>query len=237
MNILLISKDNKIIELLKEHNVKRVIEYEEIINTTKEEYDAIILDSFSKINLIKILKNYKNKNNLRKTIIIDNIRLYSYNLSNSRYQVFTIIDNIDLEDNISFYLEEILSNKGSYNKNKSDIYQDISTILKRLGISPDKSGFHYLRKAVYECFLNPELITNMKNKLYPILEETFNTNKIDLERNMRYSIEIGFRKSEYDFTDKLFSNTLYIEQTKPKCTEFIAIVVEELLYMHNKTMY
>ena len=37
MNILLISKDNKIIELLKEHNVKRVIEYEEIINTTKEE--------------------------------------------------------------------------------------------------------------------------------------------------------------------------------------------------------
>jgi len=237
MNILLVSKDSKTIKLLEKNNVKRILEYEEIINATAQEYDAIILDSFSKINLIKVLNNYKNKNNLRKTIIIDNIHLYSYNLSNSRYQVFAVIDKIDLEDNIFFYLEELLSNKGSYNKNKSDIYQDISIILKRLGISPDKSGFHYLRKAIYECFINPNLITNMKNELYPILEETFNTDKIDIERNMRYSIEIGFKKSEYDFTDKLFSNTLYIEQTKPKSTELIAIVVEELLYMHNKTVY
>ena len=237
MKILLISNDENIINLLKNNNIIKSTDYDEIIKLLKEQYDIIIIDSFTEINILKLLNNYSHKEDLEKTIIIDNIRLHSYNLSNCRYQVYTIINTININNDLLYYIEEINKNNATYNKDKSDLYKEIATILKRLGISPDKTGFHYLRKAIYECYINPSLLNEMNNKLYPILEDTFNISKSDIERSMRYSIEIGYRKSEYDFTDNLFSNILYIEQTKPRCSEFIAIVVEELMNIYNKTIY
>ncbi len=237
MKILLVSKNKTIKVILKNYNITISTKYDEIIKLLNNNYDAIILDSFLNLNILKILNEYTNEDNYRKTIIIDNIRLFSYSMLKNNKQVYAIIDNINLDNNLLYYLEELKETNNMYNKNKSDIYNDIAIILKKLGISPDKDGFHYLRKAIYECYLKPQLLKNMKNGLYPILINTFNSNRIDIERSMRYSIEIGFRKSEFNFTDKLFSNTLDLEQVYPRCSELIAIVVEELMYINNKTIY
>ena len=237
MKVLLVSANKTIKELLNKHDVVISSKYDETISLLKEDYDAIIIDGFLEINILKILNSYKDDDNYRKTIIIDNIRLYSYSMIKTNKQVFAILNNLNLNQNLDYYLEELNTTNNIYNKNKSDLYNDIAIILKRLGISPDKEGFHYLRKAIYECYLRPNILKDMKNKLYPILIDTFKTNRIDIERSMRYSIEIGFRKSEYEYADKLFSNTLDIEQIKPRCSELIAIVVDELMHMNNKTFY
>ena len=237
MEILLISNNKTIIELLKEYNCIISTKYNEIIELINKNFDAIILDSFTGLNILKILNNYHNNDNYRKTIIIDNIRLFSYSMIKTDRQVYAILDSLNISDYLLYYLQELQETNNIYNKEKSNIYNEIGIILKRLGISPDKEGFHYLRKAIYECYLKPELLKDMKNKLYPILVDTFKTNRMDIERNMRYSIEIGFKKSEYEFADKLFSNIMDIEQIRPKCTELIAIVVDELMFMNNKTFY
>ena len=108
--------------------------------------------------------------------------------------------------------------------------------LKRLGISPNKDGFHYLRKAIYECYINPT-IRNNYTELYTILENTFSISRKDVERSIRYSIFVGYTKSDYEYFEKLFSNILTLEQTQPKNSEFIAIVLEELFRIHHKTIY
>ena len=110
-----------------------------------------------------------------------------------------------------------------YNIDKANIYEEISSILKKLGISPDKDGFHYLRRAIYECYINP---TAQKNytELYMILENTFSTTRKDVERSIRYSISVGFGKSDYEYSEKLFSNILDLERAYPKNSEFIAVV-------------
>ncbi len=233
MKILLISK-KEYKEYLKNYIVTKSIDYYNIIELLKQNYDAIIIDGITDINVLRLLKEYPNPLYLTKTIIIDN-NYSCYNLLNSPYQLFAIISSNKLEY-LEYYIEEIAQNNIFYNINKASIYDEISNILKRLGISPDKDGFHYLRKAIYECYINPSLRTSY-NKLYNILEDTFSINKKDIERSIRYSISVGFIKSDYEYSERLFSNILSLEQSQPKNSEFIAIVLEELLRIHYKTTY
>ncbi len=233
MNILLISK-NKYNRYLNKYNITRCINYDQAISNIKLNYDAIIIDGLIDINILKLLNNYPDPSYLTKTIIIDN-NYYCYNMLNNQYQIFAVIDNNNI-NNIEYYIEEINRRNSFYNIDKANIYDEISNMLKKLGISPDKDGFHYLRKAIYESFKNP-LINNNYNKIYDILENTFSISKKDIERSIRYSISVGFTKSDYEYSEKLFSNILSYEQTQPKNSEFIAVMVEELLKNHHKTLY
>ena len=216
MNILLISKRDYL--NLNNYKVIKCIDYDEIIKKLKEKYDAIIIDGRVGINTLQLLENYPNPSDLNKTIIIDN-NYYCYNLINNPYQLFAIIGGNNIKY-IDYYLSEI----------------EKRNILKKLGISPDKDGFHYLRRAIYECYINP---TAQKNytELYMILENTFSTTRKDVERSIRYSISVGFGKSDYEYSEKLFSNILDLERAYPKNSEFIAVVLEELFRMHHKTIY
>ena len=124
-----------------------------------------------------------------------------------------------------------------YDEQKANIYKDISSILKKMGISPEKDGFHYLRKAIYECYLNPSLLLNINNNIYPILSNTFNININSIIRSINYAIETGYTKSNYEYEEKLFSNTIDIDKGKPTTVSFISIIVDELLLLHNITYY
>ena len=196
--------------------------------------DVLLCTLLHKMDILKLLNNYPNPVYLNKTIIIDN-NYSCYNLLNSPYQLFAIINNCNLSY-LEYYIIEIEKRNVYYNVDKANIYEEISNILKKLGLSPDKVGFHYLRKAVYECYINPT-IQNNYIELYTILENTFLVNRKDVERSIRYSISIGFSKSDYEYSEKLFSNILGLEQTQPRNSEFIAIVLEELFRIHHKTVY
>lgn len=233
MKILLISKNNYN-EYLKNTIVTKCTKYEDIKENLNKEYDAIIIDTTLNVNVLELLNNYPHPEYLNKTIIIDN-NYYCYNLLNSPFQLFATINTSKIKQ-LEYYVEEIEKRNVFYNIDKADIYQEISTILKRLGISPDKDGFHYLRKAIYECYINPT-IRNNYTELYTILENTFSISRKDVERSIRYSIFVGYTKSDYEYFEKLFSNILALEQTQPKNSEFIAIVLEELFRIHHKTIY
>lgn len=233
MNILLISrKEYK--KYLKKFKIIKSVDYHEIINYLKKDFDAIIIDGLLEINILKLLNNYPNPAYLTKTIILDN-NYSCYNFLNNQYQLFAILNSFKLEY-LEYYVLEIEKRKAFYNINKASIYEEIANILKKLGVSPDKDGFHYLRKAIYECYMNPT-IRNNYTELYTMLENTFSINRKDIERSIRYSISVGFTKSDYEYSEKLFSNILDLEQAQPKNSEFIAIVLEELFRIHHKTIY
>ena len=122
-----------------------------IINDKDSKIDAIIVDGMmEESNILKFLTEYKNKYLLSKTIIIDNIKLDCYNLIGS-YQVFNIIPKSYRIEELITCLEQIYDKSKIYDQHKIGAYDKISLMLKKLGIAPDKNGFHYLRKAIYEC--------------------------------------------------------------------------------------
>ncbi len=233
----------KILIITKELIIKTKYEIE--ITTTYEDslykinnnnYIAIIIDSLLNINIRKLLNSYINKNNIKKTIIIDDIKLSSYELLDRNYQVFAILSRTNIIE-LNYYIEELIKEEKLYNEQRANIYKDISNMLKKMGISPEKDGFHYLRKAIYECYLKPSLLVNINNNVYPILSNTFNMNTNSIIRSINYAIETGYTKSNYEYEEELFSNTIDIDKGKPTAISFISTIVDELLLLHNITYY
>lgn len=208
----------------------------EIINN-KQDVDVIIVDSNLECNILEFLKSYKDESNLSKTIIMDNIRLDCYNLDSSKYQIFNIIPKNYKVEELVLSINEISNKKEKYNYQKISTYEKISEMLKNLGIAPDKNGFHYLRKAIYECYLKPELLTSITKEIYPLVSKAFDKKESCIERSMRSAIETGWDRGNYEYSNELFKNCVDFYKSKPTNGEFIAILVDKLLIEEGRTAY
>ena len=209
-----------------------------IINEATSTFDAIIIDStFTDENVLCLLKGYVNEMLISRTIIIDNIKMDCYNLSSSKYQIFNIFPKSYRPEELIISLKEIKSKNEIYNLKKISLYDEIAVVLKRLGIAPDINGFHYLRKAIYECYLHPNLLTSITKDIYPMLSTTFDKNESCIERSIRFAIESGWTRGDYDYSSNLFRSCVGYNTAKPTNNEFIAVIVDMLLIQKGKTSY
>lgn len=210
----------------------------EIINNDENKIDAILIDgTLNNQNIVELLTNFKNKWLLPRTIIIDNIKLDCYNLVNSDYQIFNIIPKNYKISDLIMSLQEINEKNKVYDYKKLNIYDKISDILKKLGIAPDKNGFHYLRKAIYECYQNPTLLTSITKQIYPLVSVAFDKKESCIERSMRSAIETGWDRGNYEYSNELFSHCVDYYKAKPTNGEFIAIIVDKLMLEDGKVAY
>ena len=126
-----------------------------------------------------------------------------YNLLNSKYQLYNVISsNFRIED-LLMYIKNIKEKNELTNYKKLSTFDEIAEILKTLGVAPDKNGFHYLRKAIYECYLNPKLLTSVTKEVYPLVGKSFDKTANCVERSIRSAIETGWDRSDYEYTEKI----------------------------------
>lgn len=209
-----------------------------IINDSNNTIDAIVIDgTLPNGNIISLLTNYNNEILLSRTIIIDNIKLDCYNLSASSYQLYNVISKNYKTNELVYSLKAIKKKNEKYNLKKISIYDKVAEILKKLGIAPDKNGFHYLRKAIYECYLEPSLLTSITKEIYPMLAESFSKKESCIERSIRSAIETGWDRGNYEYSNELFQNCVDYYKTKPTNGEFIAIIVDKIMMEEGKTSY
>lgn len=209
-----------------------------IINNPSSKIDAVIVDAtLNNENILDFLMKYENDILISKTIIIDNIKLDCYNLSNSKYQIFNILPKEYKIDELLLSLVEIKNKNEKYNYLKIDTYEKIAEMLKKLGIAPDKNGFHYLRKAIYECYINPTLLTSITKEIYPLVSKSFSKKESCIERSIRSAIETGWDRGNYEYSNELFSNCVDYYKTKPTNGEFIAILVDKLMLEEGHVAY
>ena len=207
------------------------------INENANEYDGIIIDAALEGNVLNLITNLKDESLIARTIIIDNLKLDCYNLINSKYQLYNVIpSNFRVEDLLQ-YLKNIQQKKELINYKKLSTFEEIAEILKTLGVAPDKNGFHYLRKAIYECYQNPKLLTSVTKDVYPLVGKTFDKTPNCVERSIRSAIETGWDRSDYEYTEKLFLNCIDFYRSKPTNGEFISIIVDKLLLQDGKLNY
>ena len=249
INTLVVCSNDEVIKLKEEFskrtseiNVKYVANnYKEalnIINDQSNKIDAIIIDgTIDNENVLDLLTSYDDKIMLSRTIILDNIKLDCYNLANSKYQLFNIIPKDYKVEEVIISLKEIHTKNEQYNYHKISTYDKIAEMLKKLGIAPDKNGFHYLRKAIYECYLNPKLLTSITKQIYPLVSQSFEKKESCIERSIRSAIETGWDRGNYEYSNELFSNCVDYYKTKPTNGEFIAILVDKLMLEEGRIAY
>lgn len=209
-----------------------------IINSPGVDLDAIIVDgTMSNENMLALLMGYDDEGLLPRTIILDNIKLDCYNLSASNYQIFNVIPKTYKIEELIISLKEIKNKQEKYNFHKISIYDKVAEILKKLGIAPDKNGFHYLRKAIYECYLEPSLLTSITKEIYPMLAVSFNKKESCIERSIRSAIETGWDRGNYEYSNELFQNCVDFYKTKPTNGEFISIIVDKIMMEEGRTSY
>ncbi len=209
-----------------------------IINDSNSKLDAIVIDgTLTGENILSLLTSYENKVLISRTIVIDNIKLDCYNLSTTDYQLFNVIPKNFKVNDLIISLKEIKNKEEKYNFLKISIYDKVAEILKKLGIAPDKNGFHYLRKAIYECYLEPSLLTSITKEIYPMLAQSFSKKESCIERSIRSAIETGWDRGNYEYSNELFSNCVDYYKTKPTNGEFIAIIVDKIMMEQGRTSY
>lgn len=209
-----------------------------IINNKENNIDAIIVDgNLNGENILSFLTGYKNEHLLSRTIVLDNIKLDCYNLSASHYQLFNVISKNYKINELIYSLKEIKDKQEKYNYKKISVYDKVAEMLKKLGIAPDKNGFHYLRKAIYECYMEPSLLTSITKEIYPMLAESFSKKESCIERSIRSAIETGWDRGNYEYSNELFQSCVDYYKTKPTNGEFIAIIVDKIMMEEGKTSY
>lgn len=209
----------------------------EVINKEHNNIDAIVIDASLEGNVLNLLQNYEDESMISRTIVIDNLKLDCYNLLNSKYQLYNVISSNFRVEDLLMYIKNIKTRNEITNYKKVSTFEEIAEILKTLGVAPDKNGFHYLRKAIYECYQNPKLLMSVTKEVYPLVGKSFNKTPNCIERSIRSAIETGWDRSDYEYTEKLFLNCIDFYRSKPTNGEFISIIVDKLLLQDGKVGY
>lgn len=110
--------------------------------------------------------------------------------------------------------------------NQKNILKRISKTLKRLGISPNKEGYHYLKDCILICLEKDEL--KVTKKIYLLLSKKYHKTTSSIEKAIRVAIENGWNNCDLSYSEDLFENTINYNKGKPTNYEFIATISEDI---------
>lgn len=90
-----------------------------------------------------------------------------------------------------------------------NLFQDVSSLLLEIGVSPTNKGYNYIFEAVTICVKNPSAVNNFTDSVYGIIAQHNNTTIKAVERSIRYSISTlnaEIRQSNSCFISSLAEN-------------------------------
>lgn len=111
---------------------------------------------------------------------------------------------------------------------RPDTEQIVSTMIKRMGITPNIAGYRYLREAILMCIDRPNFIRSVSKNIYPALAEKYNTTSRNIDRAIRCAIDSANKKSKYADNPEQ-ARMITIGRSKPSNTQIIAFLAEKAM--------
>lgn len=105
-------------------------------------------------------------------------------------------------------------------------FQEICThYFGRMGIPPHFKGYRYLMEGIWLGSLHPAWLNSVTQNLYPAIGQRFGVSGIQVERAMRYALDVTWEKGN---VDQLYEFFPYVSEQKGKPTNswFIAKMVD-----------
>ena len=127
------------------------------------------------------------------------------------------------------------TDQSSFDATEYDIRQDVTKIIRDLGIPAHIKGYHYLRDAIIMAVEDMDVLNAITKILYPTVAKKHQTTASRVERAIRHAIEVAWSRGKLDVLDDLFGYTVSNGKGKPTNSEFIALVADtiRLEYKHR----
>lgn len=107
------------------------------------------------------------------------------------------------------------------------LMNEITNLLKALGIPTNIKGFEYIRHAMVIKCLYPEKHLSLSKKLYPEIASYYSTTCARVERACRHGIQIGYGRGNPKQYNEIFGKTLGNKQSRN--SEFFATVSDYII--------
>jgi two-component system response regulator (stage 0 sporulation protein A) len=91
-----------------------------------------------------------------------------------------------------------------------------------MGIPPHYKGYRYLIEGIWLASLHPTWLSSMTKKLYPAIGQRFGTSGSQVERAMRYALDMTWEKGVLEELYRLFPYEVRENKGKPTNSAFIA---------------
>lgn len=104
----------------------------------------------------------------------------------------------------------------------------IVDLLKEVGARQHLVGYDYIIYAITLTLEDRSYLKAITTRLYPDIAERFDTTCMRVERNIRHSVEVIFRNSDFEGLERIFGNSMDLAKGKVINSEFIATCVNEI---------
>lgn len=110
----------------------------------------------------------------------------------------------------------------------SDPRDIITNHIKKVGITANVKGYHYLRDAILLVHNDFELMSRLTTGLYVTVAEKYQSTPQRVERAMRHAIETAWNRGDIRVLEDFFGYTIHDSKGKPTNGEFIAMLADKL---------
>lgn len=108
-----------------------------------------------------------------------------------------------------------------YADNQSALYAPIEKLLRKLGVSVRMTGYKYIRDAIIFAIKNPDSLASITKSIYPEIAESYQTSSGNVERNIRYVIDVTWSGRNDSKYSAAFAEVFGDDGARPTNSKFI----------------
>lgn len=110
---------------------------------------------------------------------------------------------------------------------------NISELLKSVGIPVNIKGFRFLKNAIEIVATDISNLDKITKRLYLQVANNFNSTPTRVERDIRHAIEVAYNRGNPRLLNEIFGYTIDEDKGKPTNSEFIAMMADKILIEAN----
>ena len=124
--------------------------------------------------------------------------------------------------------EDILSEKNEEHYMDNCLENDVTEIIRELGIPAHIKGYQYIREGIIMAINDMNMLNYITKLLYPTIAKKYKTTSSSVERAIRHAIEVAWSRGKIEVIEDMFGYTVSAGKGKPTNSEFIALIADKL---------
>lgn len=108
-----------------------------------------------------------------------------------------------------------------------ELEKTVTLYLRGLGMPAHLDGYRYMRSAIMLTMDQPELISPITKRLYPMIAQKYNTTNCCVERALRHAIGVSWRRGSRKLLADIFGYTAEDSSYRPTNAEYIAMTSDD----------
>lgn len=121
-----------------------------------------------------------------------------------------------------------LPSESGYNYGMNTIENDVTEIIREIGIPAHIKGYQYIREGIMMAVNDMNMLNYITKLLYPSIAKKYKTTSSSVERAIRHAIEVAWGRGKIDVIEDMFGYTVSAGKGKPTNSEFIALIADKL---------